>query len=93
MQHFETIMEAIDWLKQQGFTEEFYLKENGLWLSKLNRIFSASEISIVQSIKLESTSDPDYTSFVFAVEKEDGSLKGYFVDAPGSYAAMKFSGF
>lgn len=91
MQYFDSLMEAFDWLKKEGFAEDFYLKNNGLWHSKSEHFFPANEVSIVRTIKLESDSDPDYTSFVFAVEIKGSALKGYFVDASGSYAVMEFS--
>ncbi len=91
MQHFDSLMDVFDWMKKQGFIEEFSLKQNGLWHSKTSQLFSPGKINIVHTIKLEGDSDPDYTSFVFAAEIKGIGLKGYFVDAAGSYATLEFS--
>ena len=91
MQHFDSLIEVFDWMIKQGFTEEFSLKEKGLWHSKSKKMFPNVKINIIHTIKIEGDSDPDYTSYVFAAEIKGTGLKGYFVDACGSYAILEFS--
>ncbi len=89
--NFNSLMEVFDWLEQKGYTEEFHIDNGGVRHSESSRYFPAKAINIIQTIKLEETSDPDYTSLVFVVEIEGTDLKGFFVDATGSYADLKLS--
>jgi hypothetical protein len=83
---YETLSEAMNGLKEVGFTYEFDFKENCIYCTiPAERKFSAHELKIVQIHRFEGMSSPDDNSILYAIESKDG-VKGVLVDAYGMYA-------
>ena len=83
---YETLSEAMNTLKEKGFTYEFDFKNNTLFSHYLEeRKFNSNELKIVQIHRFEGISNPDDSSILYAIESQDG-FKGLLVDAYGVYA-------
>ena len=82
---YETLSEAMNKLKEQGFTHEFDYKDARLSCASENREFGCNELKVVEIHRFEGISDPEDNSILYAVESTDG-VKGLVVDAYGMYA-------
>lgn len=87
MKSMDNIIEALDYLKEKGFGTEFYLKKKGVLHAVTNKIHPFKEVTIAETIRVESDSDSDYTSMVYAIVLKNGD-KGAFIDASGTYAEL-----
>jgi hypothetical protein len=74
--HYATVTEAIEQLKEQGFTLDFNLKEN--LISAGEDLYSADEFEIVDLYRYEGASDPADEALVYALASASG-LKGILV--------------
>jgi hypothetical protein len=83
---YETLSEAMNALKDEGFTYEFDFKNNILFSPYLEiKKFNSNELKVVQIHRFEGISNPDDSSILYAIESQDG-FKGLLVDAYGMYA-------
>jgi hypothetical protein len=80
---FNTLSEAINSLKEEGYTEDFNLVEEGLGSKTLKDSWKAGDLEIVAYYRFEGASDPGDSSILYAIETKDG-IRGILVD---SYAA------
>jgi hypothetical protein len=81
--HYGTVSEAINNLKQQGFTIDFNLEKNCI-ASDTTRL-NADEFDIVDVYRYEGNSDPADEAVVYAIESKTG-LKGILVMGYGMYS-------
>lgn len=81
--HYNTISEAINELKKQGFTTDFNLEENCI-VCHADR-FEPHEFEIVDTYRYEGDTDPADEAVVYAIESRSG-LKGTLVAGYGTYA-------
>src|SRR6201985_2418787 len=79
--HYATVTEAIEQLKQQGFTLDFNLEENRLICG--TDTYSADEFEIVDLYRYEGPSDPGDEAVVYALASKSG-LKGILVSGYGA---------
>ena len=63
--HYATVTEAIEQLKEQGFTLDFNLKEN--ILTSGEDLYPAEEFEIVDLYRYEGASDPADEAVVYAL--------------------------
>ena len=78
--HYATVTEAIEQLKQQGFTLDFNLKANQLAAGE--ELYSADDFEIVDLYRYEGPSDPADEATVYALASSSG-LKGVLVTGYG----------
>lgn len=81
--HYDTVSNAINSLKLQGYTVDFNLEGNYL-VNGGNKI-SANDFSIVDVYRYEGNTDPSDEAAVYAIESTDGT-KGILVTAYGASA-------
>lgn len=81
---YDTLSQAMNKLKEQGFNYEFDFKDAHLCCASENRAFGSDDLKIVEVHRFEGITNPDDNSILYAVEATDG-LKG-LVDAYGIYA-------
>lgn len=81
--HYDTVSNAINSLKRQGYTVDFNLEGNYL-VNGSNKI-GVSEFSIVDVYRYEGDTDPSDEAAVYAIESTNG-LKGVLVTAYGASA-------
>ena len=81
--HYATVSEAINNLRNQGFTADFRIEENHIVCS--NGKFSAGEFDVVDVYRYEGNSDPGDEAVVYAIQSSSG-LKGVLVTGYGAYS-------
>lgn len=82
---YETMTEALEGLKQRGFTANFEFLNNTFRAVDGGKTFSPDELTIVEHHRFEGVSDPDDLSVLYALETNDGT-RGTIADAFGPYA-------
>lgn len=80
---YDTLSEAVNGLKQRGFTLDFNLQENCLVCQE--RRFDVTDFEIVEFHRFEGNTDPADESVVYAIESGDG-IKGVLVSGYGTSA-------
>jgi hypothetical protein len=78
--HYATVTEAIEQLKEQGFTLDFILKEGSLAAGE--QVYPADEFEIVDLYRYEGPSDPADEAIVYALAASSG-LKGVLISGYG----------
>jgi hypothetical protein len=81
----KTLSECMNSLLQEGYKENFMVKEAGLYAPESKKIYSPEEITIVSFYRFEGNSDPADNSILYAIETKDG-VKGLLTDSYGSSA-------
>ena len=84
--YFDTLSEAIEDLKKDGYTEDFNLKEHCLECRALGYEILATEFEVDKTYRFEGDSNPDDSSVLYAISSEKYKIKGVLVDAYGPYA-------
>lgn len=69
----------------KGFKENFNADARGLVCSSTNKVYSPSEIDVVDYYRFEGITDPADMSVLYVIETSDGT-KGTLVDAYGTYS-------
>lgn len=85
MKQYTTLTDALDDLRQRGFSADFNLKQNSIACSALELELRPDEFAIVEVHRFEGATNPDDSSVLYAIEGK-GGLKGVLVDAYGMYA-------
>ena len=85
---YKTMAEAVDGLRQRGFTTDFAVAKESGQVAAEGQTFQSDDLTIVEHHRFEGMSDPDDSSVVYALEAPNG-LKGVLVDAYGAYANWK----
>ena len=78
--HYATITEAIEQLREQGYTLDLNLKQNQFLVG--NQAYPAHEFEIVDLYRYEGPSDPADEAIVYALSSPSG-LKGILVAGYG----------
>lgn len=82
---YETLSEAVDDLRTQGYTDELELGEGGLFHGDFQ--LNPEQFTIDSFHRFEGPSDPADMSIVYAISCEDLGLKGLLVGNYGADAA------
>jgi len=80
-----TLVKVTNNLQQEGFTENFVPRKNGIEAPSKKRVYKPHEVQIDSFYRFEGESDPADNAIVYAIETFDG-VKGLLVDAYGTYA-------
>lgn len=83
MAAYDTVSQAVNDLKQRGYTVDFNLKENGVECG--GKILNPKDFEITEFHRFEGNSDPGDEAVVYAIESRTG-LKGVLVNAFGVYS-------
>lgn len=87
---YDTVSEAINRLKERGFTLDFNLLENCLVCN--NDRFMVDDFEIVEVHRFEGNTDPSDQAVVYAIESVKGQkgvlVSGYGISAEGMSAEM-----
>ncbi|WP_345247651.1 hypothetical protein [Nibrella saemangeumensis] len=85
MKHFETVTEAMEDLRQRGYTHEFVPKQDHLEEVKTQSRVRSEEFHVDEFHRFEGTSDPGDEMTVYGITTTNG-MKGVFMSALGAYA-------
>ena len=83
MPAYDTVSQAVNELKQRGYTLDFNLQGDCLECQGQN--FSPKEFEITEFHRFEGDSDPADEAVVYAIESRNG-IKGVLVNAFGVYS-------
>ena len=82
---YATLTEAIEKLKEEGYTHDFNQLGTHLECKQLSRNFKPEEFTITHTYRFEGMSSAGDNSVLYGIEAGDGT-KGQLVDAYGVYA-------
>lgn len=83
---FDTVTEALQWLNQEGFTENFNLDENCIRYNNNTQTMSPEEFKIEYLFRFEGDTDPGDEDIVYGITSDTFNLKGVLTSAFGIYA-------
>ena len=85
MQSYDTLTEALDALREQGFTRDFNLKEDRLICKEETIELHPADFDIVNVYRFEGETDPGDELVLYAIESKSGQ-RGTLLDAYGAYS-------
>jgi len=80
---YDTVSQAVNGLKERGYTLDFNLKSNSLECQGQN--FNPKDFEITEFHRFEGSSDPGDEAIVYAIESSNG-MKGVLVNGFGVYS-------
>lgn len=83
---FDTVTEALTWLKGQGFTVDFNLSENCLLYNNGQQSLAPDAFSIDYFFRFEGDTDPGDEDIVYGITANKNNTKGVLMSAFGTYA-------
>lgn len=86
MESYDTLVEGINELKKQGYTEDFNLKQNCIECRNGEYKIFHNEFEIDKFFRFEGDSNPDDSSILYAISSEKYKLKGILVNAYSIYS-------
>ena len=86
MQSFETLTEAIDTLRTEGYVEDFNLKQSCLECRNSEYKIFHDEFHIDKFFRFEDNTDPSDQSILYAIYSSKYKLKGLLINAYGIYS-------
>ena len=84
MENYDTLVEAINGLKKQGYTEDFNLKQNCIECRNGDYKIFHDEFHIDKFFRFEGNTDPADESIVYAISSPKYKLKGVLVNGYGT---------
>jgi hypothetical protein len=78
-----TVSSVIEDLRSRKHAHEFLMTHQGL-SAGTGKFYNPGELKIIRTYRFEEESNPSYSSILYVIETNDG-LKGYSLDAFGSY--------
>ena len=85
MKTYDTLTEALNGLREEGFTQDYNLKSDCLHCQPDNIELHPADFDIVKTYRFEGMTNPSDESVLYAIETKNGN-KGVLVDAYGPYA-------
>ena len=86
MEGYDTLVEAINALKKEGYSADFNLRSNQIeWLDG-EVVMSPEEFEIDKFYRFEGNSDPEDEVVVYAISSKDHKVRGVLVNAFGIYS-------
>lgn len=82
---YATLTQAIEEMRNEGYTHDFKQCENHLTCEKLSKDFKPAEFTIEHTYRFEGMTNPSDNSVLYGIEASDGT-KGILIDAYGVYA-------
>ena len=86
MENYETLTQAINALKSQGYTQDFNLKENCLECIAGNKKLLPYEFTIDKSFRFDVNEDPSDQAVLYAISSSIHNIKGLLVNGYGIYS-------
>ncbi len=84
---YETLSTAINALKEEGYTHDFNLHEEGLENKAQGTLHEPHELRVVKYFRFEGKTSTGDSSILYAIEADNGE-KGLLVDAYGVYSGQ-----
>ena len=85
MRQFDTLVEALNVLKSEGYSRDFNLCDAHIACPNTGQQFQTHEFLVREYYRFEGATDPADSMILYAVEASDGS-RGTFLHAYGAQA-------
>ena len=85
MHVYENLVDAINDLKQRGFTTDFNIAFDNIQCQKTGACLTPDQFEIVEHYRFEANTNPADSSVLYAVQSLNGDMKGIMIDAYGVY--------
>ncbi len=82
-ENYETLIDAINGLKEQGYTEDFNLKQNCIECRNGEYQIFHDEFKIDKYFRFEGQTDPADESILYAISSEKYQIRGVLVNGYG----------
>ena len=86
MESYDTLSEAMNALRKQGYTEDFSLKENSVVCSTGRYNMLHHEFEIDKSFRFDDNEDPSDQAVLYAISSSVYNVKGLLVNGVGIYS-------
>jgi hypothetical protein len=86
MYQYDTVVGAINGLKERGYTLDFNIAFDKIECRDTGICLNPSEFEITEMHRFEGNTNPSDEDVVYAVESTDGKTKGVITSAFGPYA-------
>jgi len=86
MESYDTVVAALNGLKERGYTINFNIAFDKLMCSQNSISLNPDEFEITEFYRFEGNSNPADEDVVYAVKSKDGKCKGVITSAFGLYA-------
>lgn len=86
MRDFDTLSQAMNALREEGYVEDFNLKQNCLECRNGDYKVFHNEFEIDEFYRFEGMSDPGDSSILYAISSNKYNLKGQLVNGYGIYS-------
>ncbi|MEO6220196.1 MAG: hypothetical protein ABIO81_07195 [Ginsengibacter sp.] len=86
MPNYDTVSQALDSLKERGYTTDFNIAFDKLICTATKKCLNPHEFEITEVYRFEGETDPSDEAVVYAVASKDEKMKGVIVSAYGMYA-------
>lgn len=86
MESYDTLTEAINAMKKQGYIEDFNLKENCIECGDGKYEFNHKDFKIDKSFRFDEDENPSDQAVLYAISSEKYNLKGILVNGYGVYS-------
>lgn len=86
MESYDTLTQAIESLKKQGYTEDLNLKENCLECIAGKQRLLPDDFVIDKSFRFDVDEDPSDQSVLYAISSPKHEVKGLLVNGYGVYS-------
>lgn len=86
MENYDTLSQAIEALKKQGYTEDFNLKENCIQCIAGAQQLLPHEFEIDKSFRFDVDEDPSDQAVLYAISSANHNMKGLLVNGYGIYS-------
>jgi len=83
MHSYDTLVEAIQGLRKQGYALDYNLKSASIYCNALDLDLSPEQFHIDETHRFEGDSNPDDSSILFAISGPLPDQKGILVDGYG----------
>lgn len=86
MEYYETLLNALNALRKQGYITDFNTENNYLKFGNENGRLLPRDFVVDKYFRFEGQSDPDDNSILYAISAEKFGIKGVLVNAYGIYS-------
>lgn len=83
---FDTLSQAMNTLREEGYVEDFNLKQNCLECRNGEYKVFHDEFKVDEYYRFEGMSDPGDSSILYAISSDKYKLKGQLVNGYGIYS-------
>ncbi len=85
-QSYDTLSQAMNGLKEEGYKLDFDMKKDGLYCHSVDLKLAPSEFNIDEVYRFEGMTNPADSSILYAISTTGAGKKGTLVDAYGAYS-------